>query len=220
MNATKNYAEKKLGQIDIEETFKIHVRQSISALKKELPKFQEIIAAVLFGSISRGDFSSRHSDMDVMIFFNLKDKNQLLEEKIRKKILELSLGKKVNVHIVFQYKKVKEEDRSLMLTLSKEGKIIFSRGTIVLSEEILGLVPYYLIKFDTTDISQVVKNKLQRFLHGYTFQKKHYAGITESDKIITAGKGAIIVPEELREKVLLFAQKIRVKAVQAAKVYR
>ena len=155
-----------------------------------------------------------------MVFLEVEEKDQKLEEKILKKVVNLNLGKELNVHTIFQYKKVEEEDKSLMLTIAKEGKVLFSKKTIMISGEVLGLKNYYLIKFETAKVKPVIKNKLQRFLHGYIIKGKRYQGIVDGEKVLSAGKGAIIVPEELLKKILLFAQNIGVKAVQKGKFYK
>ena len=78
----------------------------------------------------------------------------------------------------------------------------------------------FLIKFDATNLKPIIKNKLQRFLHGYSVKGKKYKGIVDDETVLNAGKGAIIVPQEMLKKVLLFAQGIGVKAAQKAKFYR
>lgn len=220
MKSTKTYAEKKLEKVDSIKSFKQNVKQIINLLQKELPKIKEVNAIVLFGSFARGDYSARHSDVDMMIFLEPAQKNPALEEQIRKKAIQLGLGKAVSVHLVFQYHNIEQEDKSLMLTIAKEGEVLFARKTLVISRNILGLTPYYLIKFDTAKCQPVVKNTLQRFLHGYTMNNKHYAGIVDGEKVIGAGKGAILVPEEMRQKIMLVVDEIGVKAVQVAKVFK
>ncbi|MFH1683099.1 MAG: nucleotidyltransferase domain-containing protein [Candidatus Woesearchaeota archaeon] len=220
MKSTKTYGERKISKIDPQEFLKQQFGLLIDILKKELPKFKEINATVLFGSFARGDYSLRHSDIDIMIFLNKLEEDRTLEEKIRKKIISLNLGQELNVHILFQYLRIGEEDKSLMLTVADEGKVIFAKETLVISNELLGLKSYFLIRFDTAQAEPVVKNKLQRFLHGYTIKGKKYIGIIDEERVLSAGKGAIIVPQELLKKVLFFAQQIGIKAVQKAKFYR
>ena len=220
MKSNKTYAEKKIAKIDVKETIQKQFKELVNSLEKELSKIKEINSVVLFGSFARGDYSVRHSDLDIMVFLEVEEKDQKLEEKILKKVVNLNLGKELNVHTIFQYKKVEEEDKSLMLTIAKEGKVLFSKKTIMISGEVLGLKNYYLIKFETAKVKPVIKNKLQRFLHGYIIKGKRYQGIVDGEKVLSAGKGAIIVPEELLKKILLFAQNIGVKAVQKGKFYK
>jgi len=216
----KTYGEKKLSKIDIKKTIKEQFEILIKCLKKELYKIKEINAVILFGSFSRGDYSTKHSDIDVMVFLDKIEKDKKLEEKILKKIINLNLGKEISVHTIFQYKKIDEEDKSLMLTIANEGKVLFAKESLIISKNILGLKSYFLIKFDTSRINPIIKNKLQRFLYGYIIKGKRYKGIVDGEEILNAGKGAIILPEKMLRKVLVFAQNIGVKAVQRGKFYR
>ena len=216
----KNYAEKKLSKIEVETVVKEQFEELISSLQKNLAKFKEINAVVLFGSFAREDYSIRHSDLDVMVFLDEAEENKALEEKIRERIINLNLGKEISVHTVFQYKKIGEEDKSLMLTIAKEGRVVFARSSLVISKNLLGLGEYFLLKFETAGVNPVVKNKLQRFLHGYKVGGKKYQGIVDEEKVFSAGKGAIIVPGEMLKKILLFVQGIGVKAIQKGKFYK
>lgn len=216
----KTYGEKKISRIDLKEVLKQQFNMLASSLKKELYKIKEINAVVLFGSFARGDYSVKHSDLDIMIFIDKIEKQPKLEEKILKKIINLNLGKEISMHTLFQYKKIEKEDKSLMLTIANEGRVLFAKKSLVLSKNILGLKNYFLIKFDVANTKPVVKNKLQRFLHGYTIKGKHYKGVVDEEAVLSAGRGAIIVPGTMLKKVLIFAQGIGVKAVQKAKFYK
>ena len=44
--------------------------ETISALKGEFTKEKNILVVYLYGSVARGDFSERHSDMDLFIIIN------------------------------------------------------------------------------------------------------------------------------------------------------
>lgn len=219
MKSLKNYGEKKLDKIDVKAVTQNLFMELLASLKKELFKIKVINAVVLFGSFARGDYSLRHSDVDLMLFLDKTEKDESLEEELRKKILSLSLSKNLNVHVLFQYQKIEGEEKSLMLTIGKEGQVLFSRCSLIISHNLLGLKEYFLIKFDTAKIKPVIKNKLQRFLYGYTIKGKHYVGVVGDEKVMSAGKGAIIVSQELLPKILLFAQKLGIKALQKGKFY-
>ena len=216
----KSYAEKKLEKIENLDIIKEQFEEIVIKIKRDMHKIKKINAVVLFGSFARGDYSARHSDIDIMIFLDEEKKDSKLEEKILNKIINLNLGKLISVHTLFQYKMVKTEDAGLLLTIAEEGRTLFSRKSIVISKDILGLKSIYLIIFDSKDVDQVMKNKLQRFLHGYIVKGKKYNGIVDNEKVISAGKAAIIVPKELLDKILLFADSIGIKAKQGGRFYR
>lgn len=216
----KSYAEKKLEKIENIDIIKEQFEEIVIKIKRDMHKIKKINAVVLFGSFARGDYSARHSDIDIMIFLDEEKKDSKLEEKILNKIINLNLGKLISVHTLFQYKRVKTEDAGLLLTIAEEGRTLLSRKSIVISKDILGLKSIYLIIFDSKDVDQVMKNKLQRFLHGYIVKGKKYNGIVDNEKVISAGKAAIIVPKELLDKILLFADSIGIKAKQGGRFYR
>lgn len=216
----KTYGERKISKIDLNKILKQQFELLSTSLKRELYKIKEINAVILFGSFARKDYSLRHSDLDIMVFIDKIEKEPKLEEGIRKKIISLSLGKGLSIHTIFQYRKLEEEDKSLMLTIANEGRVLFAKKTLVISDNILGLKEYFLIKFDTSNLKPVIKNKLQRFLHGYIIKGKQYKGIVDEKTVLNAGRGAIIVPKKMLKKILFFAQSIGVKAMQKGKFYR
>jgi len=219
MKSAKTYGEKKIQKIDLEKTLHKQSEDFISALKKELPRLEEINAVVLFGSLARGDYSIRHSDIDLLIFIGKEKPDPLLEEKIRTKIIKLSLGKELAPHVLFQYK-ILEEDQSLLRTIAKEGKVIFVRKAIVISWDLLGLKEYLLIKFDTAGKNPVVKNKLQRLLYGYTIKGKKYNGLVDGEQVISAGKGAVLAAQELAKKIIILSNQIGIQVKQKGKFYK
>ena len=214
-----NYSEKKLNKINLNETIKSQFEELVNEIKEKLYKFDEINAVVLFGSYARGDYSVK-SDLDVMVFIDEEIENKQIEEKIRKIIIKINLHKEILIHTIFQYNMIQEEDKSLMLTIAREGNVIFSKKTIIISQNILGLKPFVLLKFETDKLDQVKKNKLQRFLNGYVVKGKKYAGLIDNYEIIKAGKGAIIVPENMFKKILLYSQKIGINLIQKGKFYK
>ncbi len=215
-----NYAEKKLHKISVRESTIQYYEHFLDLLTKELPKIPEINAVVLFGSFARGDYSLRHSDIDLMVFLDKEKKEAALEEQIKKKIFALSITKELSPHIVFQYKKIEDEDKSLMVTIAREGKVLFARKTIVISLNQAGLASYYLLRFQTAGCKAIAKNKLQRFLYGYKVKGKQYKGLVDEEKVFSAGRGAIMVPEEIHQKVLHLAHTIGVKTILKGRFYK
>ncbi len=209
-----------MSKINVQENIVQQHEEFIGLIRKGLEPIPEINAVVLFGSYARGDYSLRHSDVDLMVFLDKEQKDLMLEEKIRRKVIEAGFGKELSPHVVFQYKTVEEDDKSLLVTIAREGKVLFARRTIIISQNQAGLTAYILVRFDTTGCAPVVKNRLQRFLYGYLVKGKRYRGIVDEQKVLSAGKSAIMVPEELYKKVLHLAQRIGVKAISKWRFYK
>ncbi|HLC71381.1 MAG TPA: nucleotidyltransferase domain-containing protein, partial [Candidatus Nanoarchaeia archaeon] len=51
------------------------------------PNLKEILVVFLYGSVARGDYSLRHSDLDLFIVL----KNKLVNEKVKERLDELIL---------------------------------------------------------------------------------------------------------------------------------
>ena len=75
---------------------------AIEELKLEFPKFKEILMVVLFGSVARGDFSRRHSDLDLLVIINKKTIGKKIQEEIKNKACEICIKFGVRSHIEFQ----------------------------------------------------------------------------------------------------------------------
>ncbi len=214
------YARKKLAKVDIQQ----RIIGSIDRFLKDLPplfrKKEEVLAIILFGSFARGEYSPQHSDIDLMILLDRIEEDKALEEAIRKKVATLSTPQQIPIHLLFQYRNVKEEDKSLLLTIAREGKVIFSRKTVVISQNLLGIRPYLLLRFNTTNLPSIKKNKLQRFLYGYKGKEKRYQGLVDGEQVFSAGQGAILVPEEISKKILILAKEIGVPVQQKGRFYR
>ncbi len=214
-----NYSEKKLKKIDLNEIIKSQYEELVKDIKEKLYNIDKLNAVIIFGSYARGDYTHK-SDLDIMVFLDLENENKQIEEKIRKTIIKINLSKEIIIHTIFQYKTIQKEDKSLMLTIAREGQVIFSKKAIIISQNILGLKSYVLLRFETNKLDQVKKNKLQRFLNGYVVKGKKYKGLIDNDEVTKAGKGAIIVPENMLKKIQLYSQKIGVNVIQKGKFYK
>ncbi|MBI5389230.1 nucleotidyltransferase domain-containing protein [Candidatus Woesearchaeota archaeon] len=216
----KTYAEKKLENISKQDTFISRSQKMLDALRAQLKSIDAISAVVIFGSYARGDFSEKHSDIDLLVFLDKQDPDASLEESIKRAVLEKSTVYGLPIHLLFQYRRITEEDRGLVQTIADEGKPLFAKETLIIGKNILGLKSHNVVRFDYSSANQVAKNKLQRLLYGYRTKGKQYKGLVDEENVITAGRGAIIIPEELREKVLHLAQTMGIKAKVAGKYYR
>jgi len=173
---------------------------------------KSVIAAWIYGSFARGDFTSR-SDID---FFVLAEQPSQIEKhmkEIEKEILSKT-GK--NTHIELQGTRVKEEDRSLIKTILKEGKLLFSRRNFIWEGQQLGLRPYYIYKYDITSIPASQRNKLTRALYpskSWYYKKgkkilKEYLGMKN---IVRLGKGCVMVPAQNEKELLKVFRSIGIK---------
>ncbi len=165
------------------------IQESVIEIKNKLKKFKEIFAVILFGSVARGDYSIRHSDIDILII--LKDPKS--ENKIRKVLEKINIKFRVRIHPEFQTEKIEKEDETLLCKMFEEGKILFNKGFFFMNINKLGLNAFRLYDFDTKKTPKVKRVMLSRALHGRTKKAK---GIIDNISIIESGKGGLLVRKD------------------------
>lgn len=142
------------------EDVKFELEKVVEFLKKK----EEVISVILFGSYVRGEFSIKHSDIDIYI---IVDKN--LEEDFNGKfkyesdffndISELNLN--VPFHFVFQYNTLNEYSTLLRYNLLKEGQILFEKKKVFFTKKDFDLEVYLLLKIDYKNMKVYQKSNLK-----------------------------------------------------------
>ncbi len=181
--------------------------ETLNELKEEFVGRNEILVVYLFGSVARGDFSERHSDMDLFIVLNKKRANERIKEKINKKLTSIGIKYGVRVHIEFQGTEIKQEDQTLLAKMIEEGKIIYSSGVFNFSYSQLGLKQYILYSYSLKNSKN--KTMFSKALHGrksvyYKNNKKItkiYEGIWDNQSILSLGKGALMVVKDKQKDI-------------------
>lgn len=176
--------------------------EAISALKGEFSKEKDILVVYLYGSVARGDFSERHSDMDLFIVLNKNTAPERAKERINNKIMPIGLGYGVKIHPEYQGIKIKEEDKSLIEKMIEEGRIIYSAGIFNLSYQQIGLKQYIIYSYSLKDSKN--KTLFSKALHGrkswyYKGKEKivkEYKGIADKESIILLGKGNLMTAKD------------------------
>ena len=165
------------------------IEDAVVAVKKRLFKVKKVFAVILYGSVARGDYSIRHSDIDILIILeDIKIKN-----KVDSIVNDINIKYRVKIHLEYQIKEVKYEDQTLLCKMFEEGKILFSKGFWFIGKEKLGLKTFRLYKFDTIGTNKVNRVILSRALHG---RNKEYKGIIDDICVIDAGKGSLLVRKD------------------------
>lgn len=175
------------------------MRASTERLKKlfnfgtEVGKLRGTLAVVLFGSVARGE-ATLESDIDVAVIYARK--NEMLMKKVEGLAPE-------RVHVVHVGVKELEENVSLAGALSGEGLLLFGKP-VVFQVQKLGLKPLAIIAYDTGELDQNARNKLNRALYGGVSSvrrgKKRYVqkykGLTAQPGITKIGKAVLLVARE------------------------
>lgn len=172
----------------------------IEKLQEEVfPTIREILVVYLFGSVSRGDFSLRHSDLDLFLILKTKTISSDLKKRIEEKILPIGLADGVIIQLEYQTLQIKPEDKTLIEKMIEEGKIIYATGVFTFEHQQIGLIQYLIYDFSLKNAKN--KTMFSKVLHGrkswYYKDKqkvlKVYPGIINNKDIIELGKGTLMV---------------------------
>ena len=155
--------------------------------------FKDILSVILYGSVSRGDYSERHSDMDLFVVINRKKVNDRLKEAIEKRISSIGIKNGVKIHIEFQSLAIVEQDYTLLQKIIEEGRVIYSSGLWVVQSGKLGLSMYKLCEYSTEGADQKTRTKLTQILHGRNLPGGRIEGIVDNKTVISIGRGALII---------------------------
>ncbi len=188
----------------------IKYANAIEEAVKALGKKKEVISVILYGSVARGVCVPGKSDIDLYVIVD--DSFGKISLNAYKDI-EATIGSLFNIPLQIEVQKLKidEQDQSLLLKTGYDGIVLFNRGTIIASKNVIGLRPYNLIEFSTINCSKVERVKLSRKLNGYRqkidgkiFEHK---GLLDNKIIYGSGKGIIIVRyDKLDEFILLLRE--------------
>lgn len=183
-----------------------------TAIEKLMPEFSRhssILAVYVYGSVARGDYSLRHSDLDLFIILNKRSIPEQLKEKITERITSISSQCSVKAHLEFQGTEIKPEDQSLIRKIIEEGRCIYSSGAIAFTGGPLGLKQYIIYEYSLKDsprksyFSKALRGRRSWYYKDKRKIMKEYKGITDSNSIISLGKGVLLVAKEKQKDVEL-----------------
>lgn len=170
---------------------KLKMDEIISIVSDTLKNEKDIIALFLFGSRAIGG-EKKTSDYDFFVVLDKNTKDSLREDELSQLVFEKTKNKAI-VHLTFQYLYVLDEDKSLLLKISQEGKLIFSKALLLGSYEQAGLQRFFLCTWQI-DENRFLTNKekgiktskqiINRIFNGYS-QKYTY----KSEKKVSKFKG-------------------------------
>lgn len=184
--------------------------KTLGLLKKEFPNHKEILVVYLYGSVARGDFSERHSDLDLFIVINENKVCETIKTKLNALFVPIGLELGVKVHIEYQGLRITKEDQTLIAKMIEEGKVIYSSGVFNFSSYQLGLRQFIIYSYSLKDSKS--KTMFSKTLHGrtswyYNGKKKvvkEYEGIADNDEIIVLGNGYLMVSKKRQKDIESF----------------
>ncbi|MBU2637385.1 MAG: nucleotidyltransferase domain-containing protein [Nanoarchaeota archaeon] len=181
--------------------------KAVDAFVNEMPAFKDISAVFLYGSLARGDYSKRHSDIDLLVLASKKKMPFLLKQKIEMITSRLNAEYKVRLHPEYQGLVMGKQDKSLMRKMMEEGKLVYSSGLLALGNEALGLRAFYLFEFHVglrlmqVRLSQILHGRKSWYYYGGKKVVKSYPGLIDGKDIINMGNGRILVSRQKRKDI-------------------
>ena len=157
------------------------------------------IAAILFGSIARGNFD-RRSDIDILLIY--RNKGDLDSDKHLFDRLPLVEGREIQI-VARTLDELKDSDKVFLSNVFKEGVLLFVREPLGLkASDLLGLKPYRIFIYSMKGLDADKKKRLIVTLYGYSTKKKvgekryeyEYRGLV--DREMKLGKNSFLIEEE------------------------
>jgi len=183
------------------------IKQVLKTIANVLSLIKEIKVIILYGSLSRGEFTSR-SDIDLFIITSKDVKN-----RIEEKIIKLENQLHVTIQPTIRTKEqLKTTDSGLLQNIFQEGKILFLREYFDFPVSfMLEQKPFIVYKFDISNLKQNEKAQFNRTLYGYRDKKYIYKGLIHKSGGSKLSSGAIIVPFNNKKIITDFFKKIKIK---------
>ncbi len=190
-------------------------QKSLKEVKTELKKFKEIKRVVLYGSVARGDYSLRHSDLDLFIFLYKKKTIEKTKKKIIEVLNKIGLKNGVKIQPEFQGEEIEEKSHTLLVKLIEEGKIMIDNEKK--EKPFFGLKPYYIYEYNSSKspqqslFSKVLNGKKSTYLKNGKKVTKYYKGLVDGKKIIKIGN-ALIVEKKKDQYIQMLFDKFKIEA--------
>ncbi|MBN2423136.1 nucleotidyltransferase domain-containing protein [Candidatus Woesearchaeota archaeon] len=172
----------------------------INNIKKKYKNDERILKILIYGSVARGDFSERHSDLDLFIVLNNEEPNKKITKKLIFELEKIAIKYSVKIHAEFQGKSTTTEDHTLLQKLLIEGKIIVDNyNKLIFNTNAFGLKPYYVFEYNAykskkrTLFSKLLHGKKVNYLKNGKKLIINYKGIADNKNIIILGRNVLMI---------------------------
>lgn len=139
-----------------------------------LKSYDFVNTIILFGSYARGDYSIRHSDIDLYVIIN-SQKDSKLERKLFREINQIS--KFIQIHLNFEYNTLLKEGSLLRYNILKEGEILYEKTKSIFLKKDFDLEEVFLLQLDLSNLQPNQKSNFKRsMLKKYKKNVLEYSG--------------------------------------------
>lgn len=187
------------------------MKRILKKIAKELSKIEDVKAVILYGSLARGEFTSR-SDVDLFILTTEYKTQKEIHDKVIE--LESEIGRNIQptIRTIVELQKT---DTGLLQNIFQEGKILYLREpSDIPSAILLQQKPYLIYSFQINSLLQKEKVRFNRQLYEQTRKGYKYKGLLQKIGGQKLSAGCVMIPYEQKEKIEKFFKKFKVKFEQ------
>lgn len=187
------------------------MKRILKKIAKELSSIEDVKAVILYGSLARGEFTSR-SDIDLFILATDNKTQKEVEDKVIE--LESEIGRNIQPTIR-TIAELQKTDTGLLQNIFQEGKILYLKEpSDIPSAVLLQQKPYLIYSFQISSLDQKDKAKFNRQLYEQTKKDYKYKGLLREIGGQKLSSGCIMVPHMQKETIEKFFRKFKVKFEQ------
>jgi len=187
------------------------MKRMLKKIAKELSKIEDVKAIILYGSLARGEFTSR-SDVDLFILTTDYNTQKEIHDKVIE--LESEIGRNIQPTIR-TLAELQKTDTGLLQNIFQEGKILYLREpSDIPSAILLQQKPYLIYSFQISSLLQKEKARFNRQLYEQTRKEYNYKGLLQEIGGQKLSAGCVMMPYEQKDKIEKFFKKFKVKFEQ------
>ncbi|MBU4140663.1 MAG: nucleotidyltransferase domain-containing protein [Candidatus Omnitrophica bacterium] len=187
------------------------MKRILKKIAKELSKIEDVKAVILYGSLARGEFTSR-SDIDLFILTTDDKTQKEVQDKVIK--LESEIGRNIQptIRTIVELQKT---DTGLLQNIFQEGKILYLKEpSDIPSAILLQQKPFLIYSFQISSLLQKDKARFNRQLYEQTRKGYKYKGLLQDIGGQKLSSGCVMIPYKQKENIEKFFKKFKVKFEQ------
>jgi len=187
------------------------MKRILKKIAKELSRIEDVKVVILYGSLARGEFTSR-SDIDLFVL-TTDDKTQ---KEVEDKVIELEseIGKNIQPTIR-TIAKLQKTDTGLLQNIFQEGKALYLKEpSDIPSAILLQQKPFLIYSFQISSLPQKDKARFNRQIYEQTKKDYKYKGLLLEIGGQKLSAGCVMIPYEQKERIEKFFKKFKVKFEQ------
>jgi len=187
------------------------MKRMLKKIAKELSWIKDVKVVILYGSLARGEFTSR-SDIDLFILTGDNKTQKEVQDKVIE--LESEIGRNIQPTIR-TVAGLEKTDTGLLQNIFQEGKILYLREPMdIPSTLLLKQKPYLIYTFQINNLSQKHKARFNRQLYEQTKKGYKYKGLLHKFGGQKLSAGCVMVPYSQKGNIEKFFKKFKVKFEQ------